>query len=239
MANDRAGTTFDRHPAPCRHSRARILPHHHGPDGGTHSCRSRRRRDQDRAGRRRSHAPALRLCRRILSDLQPQQAQPGARPEIRRGTRAAASAGANRRRGAGKLRARHHGAARLRLCRSRGAKSAHRLLRAQGFPVRALRAPPGARRGGAVHGGAGLHDRAAGPAAARRRLGGRHHGRHVRGDRRAGGVARARAHRPRPGGQIGIVRIDRVPDDVAHGRRSGDRQTDAADAFSRRGVGDL
>ncbi len=34
-----------------------------------------------------------------------------------------------------------------------------------------------------------------------------------------GGVARARAHRPRPDGQVGFVRIDRVSDDAAYGRR--------------------
>ena len=55
----------------------------------------------------------------------------------------------------------------------------------------------------------------------------------------AGGVARARAHRPRPDGEIRFVRIHRVSDDVAYGRRSGDRKADAADAGARRGLGYL
>ena len=118
-----------------------------------------------------------------------------------------------------KLRARHHGPARLRLRRFRQDKSAAGLLRAQGLSQRPLRASPGARRGRAIHGRPRLHDRPAGPAAARRRLRRRHHGRHVRGDRHPGGVARARAHRPRPARQIGAVRIDRLPDGAAHGRR--------------------
>ena len=73
--------------------------------------------------------------------------------------------GANRRRGPGKLRARHHGPARLRLCRSGAQKSAADLLRAQRISQRTLRASPGARRGGAVHGRPCLYDRTAGPAA--------------------------------------------------------------------------
>ena len=54
-----------------------------------------------------------------------------------------------------------------------------------------------------------------------------------------GGAARARAHRPRPIGQIRVVRIDRVSDDAAHGRPGGDRPGAAADAGARRRLGDL
>ncbi len=52
-------------------------------------------------------------------------------------------------------------------------------------------------------------------------------------------LARARAHRPRANGQIRFVRIDLVSDDVAHGRRSGHGQADAADAGARRRLGHL
>ena len=56
------------------------------------------------------------------------------------------------------------------------------------------------------------------PAAPRRILGSRHHGRHVRGDRGTSGAARTRAHRARADGQIGFVRIHRFSDDAAYGR---------------------
>ena len=53
-----------------------------GPTCGLMLGRSRRRRDQGRAGaRRRQHAPSDRHRRRLLRRLQPQQAQRDARPE--------------------------------------------------------------------------------------------------------------------------------------------------------------
>ena len=57
------------------------------------------------------------------------------------------------------------------------------------------------------------------------------------------GVQAALRERERTGrGQAvksALFEIDRVSDDVAHGRRGGDRKTDAADAFSRRRLGNL
>ena len=179
---------------------------HHGAERGAHSRRSRRRRDQGRADRRRYHAAAVRFRRRFLRHVQPQQAQPRRRSQNGRRPRVAASARHHRRCCDRELRARHHGPARLRLCGFRQGQSAPDLLRAQRLSQRPLRAPPSARRGGAIHGRARLHDRAAGPAATRRLVRRRHHGRRVRGHCHPGGSARARAHRARPAGQIRAVR---------------------------------
>ncbi len=82
---------------------------------------------------------------------------------------------------------------------------------AQGLPARPVRKAPGARRGGADDGRPLLHDGPQGPPAARRHLGQRHHGRHVRRDRRAGRAARARAHGRGPGSAERAVRELRVP----------------------------
>ena len=75
-----------------------------------------------------------------------------------------------------------------------------------------------------------------GPAAARRHLGQRHHGRHVRRHRRAGRAARARAHRPRPGSAERAVRELRVPRRAAHAAVLDDRRAAAADALARLGL---
>ena len=77
---------------------------------------------------RRYDAPPERLRRGILPHFQPQQAQPRRRSEVRRRPRAAASAGGNRRRRDRELRARHHGPARLRLCRFSPSQSAPRSI---------------------------------------------------------------------------------------------------------------
>src|SRR5580700_4900686 len=70
-------------------------------------------------------------------------------------------------------------------------------------------------------------------------FGRRHHGRHVRRHRCAGGVARARAHRPRPIDQIGAIRNHRLPDGATYGWPGGDRPPAAADAGPRRRLGHL
>ena len=71
------------------------------------------------------------------------------------------------------------------------------LLLAEGLPQGPVRAPPRARRGDADDGRPRLHDRAARPPAARRLLGDRHHGRHLRRGRHPRRAARAREDRPR------------------------------------------
>ena len=101
---------------------------------------------------------------------------------------------------------------------------------AQGFPAGAVRAPHRARRSGADDGRPRLHHGAGGPAAARRLVGQRHHGRHVRRDRRARGAARARTDRPRAGGAERAVREQRVPGRAAHDAVRRHRQAGGADA---------
>ena len=105
---------------------------------------------------------------------------------------------------------------------------APRLPGAQGLSRRPLRAPPGAGRGRAVPCRARLHDRAARPAAARRRLDHRHPGRRVRRRRGAGGAARARDDRQGPARRQRAVRERRLPDEHAHGRHGRDRPAGAS-----------
>ncbi len=162
--------------------------------------RSRRRGDQGRAGRRRPHAQAARLRRGLLRLLQSQQEEPGARRRIR--PRAARcwckllqkadvlienfAPGSMAKRGLGPEHLAED-------------QSAPRLLRAQGLPAGTLREAPRARRGRADDGRARLYDRSVGPAAARRHVGGRHHGRHVRRLRHGAGAEAARQDRARAG----------------------------------------
>ena len=156
-----------------------------------------------------------------------------------RGPGGAASPGGKRRRGDRELRPRHHGAAGLRLRGAGQGQPAPRLPGAQGLSGGALRASPGAGRGGAVPGRAGLHDRAARPAAARRRLDHRHPRRRVRRGRGPGRPARARDHRQGPARQQRAVRERRLPDGLAHGRHGRDRPAGAADAGAARRLGHL
>ena len=165
-----------------------------GPSCGLVLGRSRRRRDQGRAGRGgRQYAAAAGLGRRLLPGLQSQQAQPA------RSTCPIAKGLAFARRLIARadvlienFRPGGLDRARARLRGARAGQSAPHLLLAQGVSRRPLREPRRARRGGADDGRARLHDGPPGPAAARRRSGQRHHGRHVRRHRHPGGAARAR-----------------------------------------------
>ena len=84
-----------------------------------------------------------------------------------------------------------------------------------------------------------LHDRAAGPAAARRRLDHRYPRRGLRRDRGAGGVAGAGCHGAGPAGQQFAVRKRGVPDGQPHGRPRRHRRAAAADAGPPRCLGHL
>ena len=106
----------------------------------------------------------------------------------------------------------------------------------KGFLPGPLRKAAGARRGGADDGRPVVHDRAEGPAAARRHVGERHHGRHVRRHRRARRAARARHDRPRPGSAERAVRELRLPLVAAHAAVLDDRRADPADAVARLGL---
>ena len=122
---------------------------------------------------------------------------------------------------------------------ARQGQPAPRLPGAQGLSGGAVRAPPGARRGRAVPRRARLHDRAARPAAARRRLHHRHPRRRLRRGRGAGRAARARGHRKGAARQQRAVRERGVPDEHAHGRHDRDRPAAGADAGAARRLGDL
>ena len=78
---------------------------------------------------------------------------------------------------------------RSRLRVGRALRATPHLLLAERLFAGPLRESPRARRGRADDGRACLHDRPAGPADARRRLGQRHHGWHVRRDRHSGRTA--------------------------------------------------
>ena len=78
-----------------------------------------------------------------------------------------------------------------------------------------------------------------GPAAARRHLGGRHHGRHVRRLRHGAGAEAARAHGQGRAGRKRAVRIGGVPDGPASGHHRDERRAAAADARAGELVGDL
>ena len=160
------------------------------------------------AAGRRSHAPAARLRHRVLRLFQSQQALHLHRREIARGTGGGAGPGAQRRCADREFRPRHDGPARPRLGRGARAEPAADLLRAEGLPARALPASPVARRDRAVHDRPRLHDRTARPAAARRVVGDRHHGRR---DGRARDPGRAAATRQgRRGAAASPARSTRV-----------------------------
>ena len=78
-----------------------------------------------------------------------------------------------------------------------------------------------------------------GPAAARRHLGQRHHGRHVRRLRHGAGAEAARPHRQGRAGRKRAVRIGRVPDGPASRHHRDERRAAAADARAGELVGDL
>ncbi len=160
---------------------------------------------------------------RLLRHLQPQQAQHRAgyvdrgRPDHR------AAADREQRRPDREFPTRPAEADRSRLrvgCRFCAAPD---LLLAQGLFARPVRESPRARRGRADDGRPCLHDGPAGPADARRCLGQRHHGRHVRRDRDPGRAGRAAAHRPRSLHPERALREQRVPDGAGHDVRGGQR----------------
>ena len=223
-----------------RHSGAGVLPDDHGaelrPDSRGPGCG--RDQDRTRAGRR-QNAKAARLCRRLLRRLQPEQAEPRGRPQIRCGPPGRPPPRGGRGRGRRKLCARHHGTLGLRLGGSAPDQSRTGVRRPQGVPLRTVREPPGLGRGRAVHGRPGLHDGAAGAAAAGRVVGDRHHGRDVRGDRDPLRPAGPRCHRPGPVRQVRTLRIDGVPDDPAYGGHRHHGARTEADAVQGAGVGDL
>ena len=185
----------EHHSSPQRRPCRRADAHHPRAVLRDDPRRSRRRGDQGRAGRRRPDPQAARLRRRLLRLLQPQQEEPRARCRLARRPQGAGQAAAVGRRDDRELRARFDGQARAGAGASRADQSAAGLLRAQGLPARAVREAAGARRGGADDGRAGLHDRPERAAAARRHLGGRHRGRHVRRLRHRAGAEAARPHR--------------------------------------------
>ena len=152
-----------------------------------------------------------RVGRGLLSDLQPQQEELRRRPQVAARARSGAEADRERRRGDRELPARRDGQARLRLRRAHEGEAGADLLLAQGVSRRPVRASHGARRSGADDGRARLHDRRALRAAARRRIGQRRDGRHVRRDRDPRGGARAQGHRPRPVRAERALRELRVP----------------------------
>ena len=77
------------------------------------------------------------------------------------------------------------------------------------------------------------------PAVARRHLGGRHRGRHVRRLRHGAGAEAARAHRQGRAGRDRAVRIGGVPDGPASRHHGDERRAAAADARAGELVGDL
>jgi hypothetical protein len=124
----------------------------------------------------------------FFGHVQPQQEEPGGRPRTRAAARSCCAWWPGPTCSARTSRAAPWtawGWAR----RAAHAEPAPDLRLAQGLPARALRAPHRAGRSGADDGRPGLHDRARGPAAARRQQRQRHHGRHVRRHRRAGRAA--------------------------------------------------
>ena len=98
------------------------------------------------------------------------------------------------------------------------------LLLAEGLPAGSLRASHRARRGGADDGRARLHDGRALRPAARRRVGQRRHGRHVRRDRDTRRASPAQQHRQGPVRAERAVREQRVSHGAAHDGRARDRQ---------------
>ena len=153
------------------------------------------------------------------------------RPRARRSS----APGRDRRHRARQLRARRARPARAWATRAGGDQPAAHLLSVKGFLPGPLRAAPVARRAGADDGRAGLHDRPARPAAARRRLDRRHRRRHLRRDRRAGRAARARRDRPRPDDHLGPVRDDGVLGRAVDrlGRATGQASTPMSRSASR------
>ena len=160
------GLPLERHPAR-RPARRRADAHGHGTDLRPGPRRLRRRRGEGRAADGRQHAPASRLGRRVLRHVQPQQAQPRAwTSKSPRDWRRAARP----RRGQTSW-SRTSGPARWTSSASAFTTArrepATDILLTQRLPARALRSSRSARRGRADDGRPRLHDRAAGPAAAR------------------------------------------------------------------------
>ena len=179
------------------------------------------------------------LRRRLLRLLQSQQEEPGARCRLARGPGGAGEAPAVGRRADRELRAGLDEQARAGARASGEDQSAAGLLRAERLPARAVRKAAGARRGRADDGRARLHDRPDRPAVARRHLGGRHRGRHVRRLRHGAGAEAARAHRQGRAGRERAVRIGGVPDGPASRHHRHERRAAAADARAGELVGDL
>ena len=98
--------------------------------------------DQGRAARRgRQDPPPARLGRGVLPGLQPQQAQPGARPQGAGGHRVGAAADHRGGRADREFPARRAGGHGARLRRAEGGQSGAGLLLAKGFLGRPLRGP--------------------------------------------------------------------------------------------------
>ena len=147
-----------------------------------------------------------------------------------RGPRALPAPGPRLRHRHRQLRLRRRRGPRARLRRAGAREPAHHLHGAQGLPARAGRGAAVPRRAGPDVGGAGLHDGAARPADARRRV---DRGRGRRGLRRHRGARRAaaaRAHGPRAEDHLGAVRDDGVLGGPVAGQLRRHRRAVGADA---------
>ena len=157
-------------------------PHGDGADLRHDPGAARRRGDQGRAAGRRQDPQPRRHGNVVLSAVQPRQTQRRAGFRQSRRPRDHAPAARQRRRVPGKFSRRAAGEAGARRRRTAPQISASDRRRPQGLSVRPLRASPGARRSRADDVGPRRHDRHQRKAAARRLVGQRHHGRHVRRD---------------------------------------------------------
>ncbi len=185
---------------------ARFLDHAGRPVLRAPLRRHGRRRPEDRAARRRRHAPARAAARRperLLRPAQRRQAQPGARPEAARGDRPGAPPGRRGRRADRELPSRRDGAAGPRPGSDARAQSEARLLLDLGLRPdrpggRARRLRDDRPRRQRLRPHAGALCRRIRPAGAGRGLRRRRARRDLRVRRDPDGAGAARPHRPRP-----------------------------------------